>query len=104
MESNTEILEKVNLYLANEFDSKLDSVRFLTIIPEQGCGTCITAAENFYNEFSDRNDMMFVFCNIMSNKILKSKVKINSSNTILIMTTTFWLLCRRTKEYIHVSL
>ena len=63
IESDTEILEKVNLYLKNEFDHKLDSVHFLTIIPEQGCGTCITAAENFYNEFSDRHDMMFVFCN-----------------------------------------
>lgn len=98
MESNTEILEKVNLYLANEFDSKLDSVRFLTIIPEQGCGTCITAAENFYNEFSDRNDMMFVFCNIMSNKILKSKVKINSSNTIFDYDNNFLALMPQNKR------
>lgn len=98
IESDTEILEKVNLYLKNEFDHKLDSVHFLTIIPEQGCGTCITAAENFYNEFSDRHDMMFVFCNIMSNKILKSKVKINPDNTILDYNNNFLELMPQNKR------
>lgn len=98
MESDTEILEKINLYLKYDFDHKIDSVQFLTIIPEQGCGTCITTAENFYNEFSNRHDMMFVFCNIMSNKIFKNKVKINPSNTILDYDNKFLALMPQNKR------
>ena len=43
----------MNLYLEENFAKNLDSVKFIVVIPEQGCGTCITQAENFYNEFPD---------------------------------------------------
>jgi hypothetical protein len=82
--SDADTIKKINCYIDETLpEGRMDSVFFLTVIPEQGCGTCITQAEQFYKDFSSRDDMMFVFCNIMSNKILKNKVTINPDNTIL---------------------
>lgn len=97
-ERDSEILARVNTYLEDSLANKLDSIKFLIVIPEQGCGTCITQAENFYNEFSQRNDMVFIFCNVLSNKILKHKININYRNTILDKNNEFLSLLPRNKQ------
>lgn len=97
-EHDSEILDRVNMYLEDSLTGKLDSVKFIIIIPEQGCGTCITQAENFYNEFSQRNDILFIFCNVLSNKILKHKIDINYKNTILDYNNEFLSLLPQNKR------
>lgn len=97
-DSDSEVLACVNVYLEENFANELDSIKFIIIIPEQGCGTCITQAENFYNEFSHRSDLLFVFCNVLSNKILKHKVKINESNTIFDYNNEFLSLLPQDKQ------
>lgn len=96
--SNYDTLVKINDFIENHFSNDLDSIKFITIIPEQGCGTCITAAENFYNDFSHRNDMVFIFCNIMSNKLLQNRVNINPANTILDYDNNFLNLLPQNKR------
>lgn len=97
-ESDSEVLSNVNLYLEENFAKNLDSVKFIVVIPEQGCGTCITQAENFYNEFSQNDDIVFVFCNIISNKILKHKVNINYDNTVFDYDNEFLSLLPQNKQ------
>lgn len=55
----------------------------MIIIPEQGCSGCVSVAEAFYRDYSLRDDIMFVFCNVMSYKMLHSKLNINNENTIV---------------------
>lgn len=97
-ESDSEVLSNVNLYLEENFAKNLDSVKFIVVIPEQGCGTCITQAENFYNEFSQNDDIVFVFCNVISNKILKHKVNINYDNTVFDYDNEFLSLLPQNKQ------
>lgn len=59
------------------------NVDYVIIIPNHGCSGCITVLEEFYNENNKRNNIIFVFTNIISSKILKQKVEINESNTYL---------------------
>lgn len=48
-----------------------------------GCGGCITVAEEFYKDFSSCENIRFIFTNILSEKMLNMKLKINKSNTCL---------------------
>lgn len=61
----------------------LSKLNYIVIIPNEGCGGCITYAEEFYKRNQDRDDILFVFTNIISRKILKQKVSINLKNTYL---------------------
>lgn len=64
-------------------DLHTDNTSYVVIIPNQGCGGCITAAEYFYKEHKDREELKFIFTNVISIKMLQQKVEINGSNTYL---------------------
>lgn len=62
---------------------KLENIKFIIIIPEAGCAGCISNIEEFYTQNSNNESLFFIFSNIMSQKMLKSKLQINNSNTFL---------------------
>ena len=64
-------------------DFTLDKIDYVIIIPNQGCGGCITGAEEFYKENKERSNLIFIFTNIISQKILNQKVNISQNNTFL---------------------
>lgn len=70
---------------ANEIfpDIKDGSVVYVVVIPNQGCGGCITRAEEFYNENKYAKNIKYIFTNIVSVKILNNKVDINDDNTFI---------------------
>lgn len=61
----------------------LDNIEFIVVIPEAGCSGCISYMEDFYLQNNKVKSLFFVFSNIVSQKMLKSKIKINESNTLL---------------------
>ncbi|WP_298063640.1 hypothetical protein [uncultured Rikenella sp.] len=78
-------IEKFNAVIHKTVASSVDlsKLEYIVIIPNEGCGGCITYAEEFYKRNRDREDIHFVFTRIMSRKILKQKVSINPENTYL---------------------
>ena len=64
-------------------------LKYIIIIPNQGCGGCITYAEDFYLNNKCRNDMFFVFTNIVSLKVLYLDIKIRTENTLLDINNKF---------------
>lgn len=64
-------------------DSALSDTDYIIIIPNQGCGGCITGAEKFYEENKDASNVIFIFTNIISQKILNQKVSITHHNTYI---------------------
>jgi thiol-disulfide isomerase/thioredoxin len=62
---------------------ELTNTDYIVIIPNQGCGGCITVAEQFYNEHKMAKNVKFIFTNIISQKMLNQKVQIFSNNTFL---------------------
>ncbi len=62
---------------------KLNMVDYILIVPNQGCGGCITYAEEFYNKNKESDNLYFIFTQIASLKNIKSKLKLNSSNTYI---------------------
>lgn len=85
VKSYSESLNKINVFLSeNDGVTQLvKDVKYMIIIPEQGCSGCVSVAEAFYRDYSLRDDIMFVFCNVMSYKMLHSKLNINNENTIV---------------------
>lgn len=63
-------------------DIERDSVDYI-IIPNQGCGGCITYAEGFYDDHKFAGNIRYIFTNIVSIKMLKAKLEINKNNTHL---------------------
>jgi carbonic anhydrase len=59
------------------------NIDYIIIIPNQGCGGCITAAEEFYKKQKMSKNMKFIFTNIISQKTLKRKIQVFSHNTFL---------------------
>lgn len=64
-------------------DVDLNNVDYLVIIPSQGCGGCISAAENYYMENKKNKKLKFVFTNIISMKTLKQKIDIDIHSVYL---------------------
>lgn len=62
---------------------------FIILIPNQGCGGCITTAENFYKQYQEREQFLFIFTNVISRKMLAFKVQINPGNTLIDTDDTF---------------
>jgi hypothetical protein len=62
---------------------ELTNTDYVVIIPNQGCGGCITVAEEFYNKHKMAKNMKFIFTNIISQKMLNQKVQIFPDNTFL---------------------
>ena len=58
-------------------------IDYVVIVPNQGCGGCITLAEEFYADFSACDNIRFIFTNILSKKMLNIKLEVNKSNTYL---------------------
>lgn len=59
------------------------NIDYVVVIPNQGCGGCISGAEMFYEENKNAHNVLFVFTNIISQKMLKQKVTIETDNTYL---------------------
>lgn len=59
------------------------SVDYVVIIPNQGCGGCITYAEEFYKKYAGCNNIRYIFTNILSVKMLNLRLEINKNNTYL---------------------
>lgn len=82
--SRKETISLFNSFLSKELcpDSLLHK-KMIVIIPNEGCGGCISVAEDFYQRNCQRNDILFVFTNVLSLKNLKYKIQINFQNTII---------------------
>lgn len=64
-------------------DISLNTVKYIVVIPQEGCGGCITTAEEFYNNHIDNKDIVFVLTNVMSMKAIKHRLNFDASNTII---------------------
>ena len=73
-DSKIEVLSKSVLHL---IENKGDCFNRVIVIPNAGCNGCITFAESFYKKNYKREDLFFVFTNIISLKLLKLKLNIN---------------------------
>lgn len=77
-------MESFDFQLRSDFTEKqLEKIDFVIIIPNEGCGGCITYAEEFYSLNKDKNNMIFIFTNIISMKDLKYKIIVNTNTTFL---------------------
>ncbi len=83
LNSKAEQISEIDDFISIHFEKKLDSLNYIIVIPEQGCSGCITVAEVFYKDFSFRDDILFIFNNIMSVKMLKHRLAIRKDNTII---------------------
>lgn len=99
--SGKELIDGINGFLTDHFDRcRLDSLNYIIIIPNQGCAGCVNVAELFYRDFSERNDILFIFSNIQSVKMLHHKISVNNANTI-IDTANVYLNMFQQKEAIY---
>lgn len=79
-----------------------DDYYYIVIIPESGCGGCISEAESFYIENSENNKIYFIFTQISSVKSLKLRIgqeNINKKNTYIDKENTFLSTNRETNIY-----
>lgn len=83
--SKHQTIEKFNDSLFKELPGIYNASQkeFIILIPNQGCGGCITVAENFYKQYQDREQFLFIFTNVISQKMLAFKVQINPGNTLI---------------------
>lgn len=96
-----EQMDQINAFLTEHLDGgRLDSLHYVVVIPDQGCAGCVNVAEVFYRDFSKRDDILFVFTNILSVKMLNYKLSINNTNTI-IDTTNLYMNMFKQKEKIY---
>lgn len=58
-------------------------IEYIIVIPNQGCGGCITSAEQFYDLYKSAHNLKFIFTNIISIKLLNNRLNINKSNTYI---------------------
>lgn len=58
------------------------------VIPNSGCSTCITNAENFAQKNIDKNDLIFVFTRITSLKLFKNRFEPNFYNKLNVILDT----------------
>lgn len=63
--------------------NQLKKTDYIIVIPNEGCSGCITHAEEFYSSNKDRDNIIFIFTNIISMKNLKYKMDINAHTTLL---------------------
>lgn len=103
-ESYSECIKKMNAYISGNEDSvQFRDIKYIVIIPEQGCSGCLSVAEAFYKDYSSREDILFVFSNVMSYKMLHNKLKINACNTIIDSSNTYLsMLPRKNRMYPNV--
>lgn len=96
--ANSVVSYNSNNSICNYYDSLINEcftgvdkaeLKYIIIIPNQGCGGCITYAEDFYLNNKCRNDMFFVFTNIVSLKVLYLDIKIRTENTLLDINNKF---------------
>ena len=67
-------------------DNKLNitnDIQYVVIIPNEGCGGCISHMEDFYNRHKNNKSILYIFTNIVSKKILINKIGSPNENTIL---------------------
>jgi thiol-disulfide isomerase/thioredoxin len=82
--NNKNYIGSFDILLRTDFtQNQLKKIDFVIIIPNEGCSGCITYAEEFYSLNKDKNNMIFVFTNIISMKNLKYKININANTTLL---------------------
>lgn len=63
-------------------DTLIRDIKYLVIIPNNGCGGCISYAEDYYNKHDDSN-IYYIFTNILSLKELRYKVHLRNKNTFI---------------------
>lgn len=80
IENKDQFSKAIHTIFSKEDLKKTD---YIIIIPNHGCTGCITALELFYNKNKDLNNLKFIFTNIISSKILKQRVELNTNNTYL---------------------
>lgn len=61
----------------------LTKIHSIFVIPNQGCGGCISEAELFYSKNRQKKDMFFIFTQVASEKYLKNKIQLSSENTYI---------------------
>lgn len=64
------VTENFNRYL----DTATVSCKYIMLIPNSGCTGCISDAEYFFKEYSDNNDILYIFTHVMSQKDLRIRV------------------------------
>lgn len=58
----------------------LDKIKYVVVIPSQGCGGCITYTETYYKNNKGKEGVYYIFTNIISEKILRQKIGDDGSN------------------------
>ncbi|CEN54367.1 hypothetical protein [Capnocytophaga canis] len=58
----------------------LNKVHTIYVIPNQGCGGCISEAEEFYTKENHKN-VFFIFTQVSSEKYLRNKIKLSLDNS-----------------------
>ena len=61
-----------------EVENYLDTVKisyeYVMLIPNSGCTGCISDAEYFFKEYSDKNEILFIFTHIVSKKNIRIRL------------------------------
>ncbi len=68
--------------LHKHFESILNKDAVI-IIPNQGCGGCISYAEEFYLKHKNNTRYYFIFTSVTSVKELRYRLEINETNTFI---------------------
>lgn len=71
---NNERLEMYNELL--DVINVKDETKYLLILDQSGCSTCLYKADEFYFQNSNRKDVMYLFTGFVSQKHIKLKYKI----------------------------
>lgn len=79
------------------FNSYLDTTtvhyQYIMLIPNSGCTGCISEAEHFFKEYNNRDEILFIFTHVMSNKDLRirlGKKNIQKENVFIDKNNSFY--------------
>lgn len=60
--------------IENYLDIAKVSYEYVMLIPNSGCTGCISDAEYFFREYSDENEILFIFTHTLSEKNLRIRL------------------------------
>ncbi|MBR2456261.1 MAG: hypothetical protein IKB31_03750 [Bacteroidaceae bacterium] len=80
---HTEINRFQEFILTHEQLNVSPDVEFIIIVPNQGCGGCITYMEDFYKNNKYNEKILFIFTNVISKKMLAYKIGEVGENTYI---------------------
>lgn len=76
----------LNGQLAKHCSETLSDYSYVVIIPRRGCHSCTMEADAFFKKHRDNDKCLFIFTNLVSEKLLKIEVGydiVNQTNVII---------------------